>query len=299
VKSRMRSSHLNLLEKMRSSKASSPNYNREGNILTVESVEPLPRSAPRFAKIARVFLVATLLLVARPAGASNLGVSITLDPNFPTDYFYFTYTDSTGAPQSTYVAPYLATLTDQNGNVDVPVYLICYDYNNPTYVGETYTGQYQYLTATNQTDPGYATYFAYMEATYLANLLALDGQTSAGIAVQGGISMAIWEVMFPSSTDSEGGPMPLDPAAQQYITQASTAVTNGWWTVAAANRYPTFIPDDTTAQRFGGVFQANIPIANITNITSSTPEPGSPLLLGAGLVGVALLGRRRARTTAH
>ena len=286
---------------MRRYKASSP-QNRGGNTITIESVikvvadrfrpETAPRSAPQSITIAKVFLVATLLLIARPAGASNLGVSITLDPNFPTDYFYYTFTDTTGASQSTYVAPYSATLSDQNGNVNVPVFLICYDYNNPTYVGETYTGHYQYVTATNPTDPGYATYVAYMEATYLANLLAVDGQASAGLAVQGGISMAIWEVMFPSSTDSEGGPMPLDPAAQQYITQASTAVTNGWWTVADANQYPTFIPDDTTAQRFGGVFQANIPITNIPNITSATPEPGSLLLLGTGLVGMGLLRRR-------
>jgi hypothetical protein len=73
-----------------------------------------------------------------------------------------------------------------------------------------------------------------------------------------------------------------DPAAQPFIDQATAAVTSGAWTAEDAQAYPTGMPDDTSIQRFGIVYD-------------TTPDPAGFLLLGSGVVAVASLWRRRAK----
>jgi hypothetical protein len=87
--------------------------------------------------------------------------------------------------------------------------------------------------------------------------------------------MAIWQIEFPSSTNSEGGTMPIDPAAAAWITEAQAAVASGY---QPDNVF--FTPDDPALQRFVEISQA--------------PEPSNLILFGSGLLGLAgFLWRRR------
>jgi hypothetical protein len=94
--------------------------------------------------------------------------------------------------------------------------------------------------------------------------------------------MAIWETMNPSSTTG-GFPFPSDPAAQPYEIGAASAVSDGLWTAADSAVYPTWVPADPSIQRFGVVLSA--------------PEPASWILMGAGMLGLAVLGCKRSPGT--
>ena len=123
-----------------------------------------------------------------------------------------------------------------------------------------------------------------MEATYLINELYGMGLTNVPLATRGAIATAIWEVMNPSS-DTGLAQFPSDPAAQSYENEALTAVSNGSWTTADSARYPTWVPQDPSVQRFGVVFTS----------APAIPEPGSVVLMGLGLVGIGLLPLKRRR----
>jgi hypothetical protein len=119
-----------------------------------------------------------------------------------------------------------------------------------------------------------------MKSTYLINELAEDGAINAPLATRGAISLAIWEIMNPSSTTGSL-PFPTDPAAIPYEQQAAAAVASGAWSTADADQFPTWMPDDTLIQRFG--------------TESRTPEPATCVMTGLGLLGLGLVvGRSRA-----
>jgi len=48
---------------------------------------------------------------------------------------------------------------------------------------------------------------------------------------EGAISLAIWEIMNPTST-TKSTPFPTDPAALPYEADAAAAVADGSWTAA-------------------------------------------------------------------
>ena len=205
-------------------------------------------------------------------------ISFTLDANFGApDYSFYSYTDTTGAPNDSIpVGPYITSMTG-DGLTNALVYTFCYDFNSPTNVGTAYTGSF--AAAPVPTDP---TYTATLESTYLINELNALGLINAPADTRGAIALAIWEIMNPSSTTTLAQ-FPSDPAAQPWEQAAALAVANGSWTAADSAVYPTWIPDDPSIQRFGVVFAGQAPV----------PEPASLGLIGLGLLGIGLVGRRQ------
>jgi hypothetical protein len=202
-------------------------------------------------------------------------VTITLDSNFPSDYTFYSYTDTSGVAQNSIpVSPYLAVLNG-DGYFNQSVLVICYDMNADTTVGKVYTGTMEpisYFSGDEQK--------AIMEASYLVNELNVDGGLYAPLATRGALSLAIWEITNASST-TKSTPFPTDPAAVPYENEAIAAVTSGAWTIADANQYQTWMPDSdeiASIQRFGEY--------------TPTPEPSSFVLMGWGLLGLGLVAGR-------
>jgi hypothetical protein len=221
--------------------------------------------------IRRSALTVIVCLVMSSTLAHGTTVYLTLDGNFsPPDYDFYTYTDIYGTVHDSIpVGPYI-TYLNGGGYNNTLAYTFCYDFNSPTNVGTAYPGSF---ATPNDT--------ATLEATYLIDQLNMVGLFNAPLATRGAISMAIWEIMNPSSATS-GFPFPSDPAAQPYETEAAIAVTGGLWTAADSAVYPTWVPTDSSIQRFGTVL----------------PEPASSVLIGSGILGLAMLEcKRRSRRT--
>lgn len=218
-------------------------------------------------------------LAACPAVRANPIIYLTLDSNFSSDYSFYTYTDTAGQVESNIpIAPYITYLSGGSFN-NTQVFTFCYDFNAPTVVGTQYAG-----TLETFSDP------SDLEATYLINDLNILGMQNAPLATRGAISLAIWEIMNPSSTSSIN-PFPTDPAALSYEAAAANAVANGWWTSADAAQFPIWVPQDPSLQRLGVVLDGAPPVA--------MPEPANLGLMSLGVCGLALAGRvRRVRRQA-
>lgn len=237
------------------------------------------RSSLKTALAANLVQCLAFIFVLTAASVSALGstVYITLDSNFPTDYLSYTYTDSSG----TYTVPsgpYPATLSGGSYVDGQTYYVWCYDINVDSYAGEQYSGSLDAPTTAEE-----------IESAYLEDqIIQLYGYPTAPASEDttyatetGAYSMAIWQLMDPSSYNPAA--FPEDPAAQALITQAQTAYQNGTWTQADADNYTIWVPDDpSSSQRFG-----------LIAINSSVPEPASYLLIGAGLVGLTAIRRKR------
>ena len=203
--------------------------------------------------------------------ASASVVNLTLDGNFSApDYSWYSYTDTAGAQEIDPVGPYITYLS--GGSYDSAlVYTFCYDINADTDVGVSYAGQLETFTDT-----------ATMEATYLMNQLNMMGGFDAPLEDRGAVAMAIWEIMYPSST-TNGPAFESDPAAEPYELEAATAVADEAWTAADSARYPTWVPDDSSLQRFGVILEGSL----VDDFVSPTPEPDSLSLAGLGILGLA------------
>jgi hypothetical protein len=200
-------------------------------------------------------------------------ILLTLDSNFaPPDYEFYSYTSTSGTAENNIpISPYITYLSGGPYN-KTQVYSFCYDFNSPTNVGTAYSGSF--VTATDT---------ATLEATYLINQLNGDGLMKASLATRGAISLAIWEIMNPSST-TKLAKFPSDPAAQPWEAAAAKAVSQGTWTAAYSSRYPLWVPSNPSIQRFGIVFQNEAPV----------PEPSTvvPLLLCSAAIFLAGAARR-------
>jgi hypothetical protein len=227
------------------------------------------------------FVVRTLglALLGLALTSSAFADGITLNGNLsqPT-YLYYTFTSTseittTGQITSTsptavneWVSPYPATSTI-NG-VTIASEFGCLDINNKTPVGTFFSGTFRYAVTTADDEVSWL-------ADQLADTTPSNPLIVGGVDESGPISMAIWQIEFPSSTNSEGGTMPIDPAAAAWITEAQAAVASGY---QPDNVF--FTPDDPALQRFVEISQA--------------PEPSNLILFGSGLLGLAgFLWRRR------
>lgn len=197
-------------------------------------------------------------------------VTITLDGNFPGDYHFYTYTSNvTNTTYTVPAGPYPAILSGGVFGKSTLGYVVCFDMNIDTLVGQPYSGS---LVVPNDT--------VQLEVAYLmAQLSKLGGYYAPVSTVGGPISTAIWQLENGSS-NGKVIPFPDDPAAQPWVNAAVNAVQHGTWTAAMAAQYPFWSPDaGVISQRFG--------------IVGTVPEPGSLALVGASLIGLGLLLRKR------
>ena len=215
-------------------------------------------------RVLGMLLLALALMSLARAG----NITVTLDPNW-SDYGTYSYTVA-GVTYTRYTGPYEATLTGGIYGSGTLAYLSCFDINVDTNIGTLYTGSLTAPTGKTQ-----------LEVAWLMNQLGLAGGYYAPLSTTGPIGMAIWQLEDPSSINP--APFVEDPAAQPWVTNAVNAVTSGAWTAADAAQQPFWTPDNlSAAQRFG-----------IVELAHSAPEPGSFALVGASLIGVGLLLRKR------
>ncbi|MGA3160622.1 MAG: hypothetical protein ABSC77_05350 [Terracidiphilus sp.] len=219
-------------------------------------------SAPKH--VIKITLGIVWLFLSALAHADS--ITLTLDSNWG-DYSEYTWI-SNGTTYTEPVGPYMAILNG-GGYSNKHVLLFCYDMNSDTNVGTGFTGSAEPVTSFSN-----PTYTEIMQSTYLINELADDGGINAPLATRGAISLAIWEIMNPTST-SKSTPFPSDPAAQPYEIAAAAAVNSGAWTTADADQYETWAPDIVAIQRFG---------------IQNSPEPASFVLTGLGLLCLGFLG---------
>jgi hypothetical protein len=246
------------------------------------------------------------LVFASAAFADSIG-SITLSSDYPGGYLWYPFTSTSAltpgptgqivttntAPYNEPVAPYTSTITI--GGNTVPAFLICMDINNPTGVGTTYPGTF-YTAEGISGVSGQEPFTINEEVSWLADKMAgVSPNIPANESITGPISMAIWQLEFPTSTDSDKadadlGNDPIDPAvqAQNWINLAQAAV-------AKPGYHPDstfFIPDDPGIQRFVAISETPTPG---TLDLLPAPEPGTLGLMGAGLLGLAGILRRKLR----
>ena len=221
----------------------------------------------------KIKLFAILLFAGLLSSGVYAQVPGSIDLNPPlSSFLYYTYTATNGLVYSEYVSPYPATIT-YGSQTNVQAYLTCLDVNNPTSVGATYTGTWQTNTAAYTT--------AFKEASWLTDkLYGLTPQNVTNLNAIGPISLAIWYVMLPSSTQ----PTPainINAEALTLVNQASNAVANGY---VADIIY--FSPSNSASQRF----MLNPPS------TLAVPEPSqvaASLLLVSGIAGYVFFNRKK------
>jgi hypothetical protein len=225
-------------------------------------------SAPKH--VIKITLGIVWLALSALAHADSITLTL-YSPLAAPEYAFYTYTDTAGVVQSNVpVGPYIAVLNG-GGYFNQSILVFCYDMNAETYVGQAYSGSVEPITSL--TPP---TSTEVLESTYLVNELFEDGDLKAPLATRGAISLAIWEIMNPTST-TKIIPFPTDPAAIPYEQQAAAAVANGSWTMADADQFPTWMPENiASVQRFGE--------------ETRTPEPATFVLTGLGLLGLGFLG---------
>ena len=175
------------------------------------------------------------------------------------------------APYGVYVGPYTATI---NGT---PTQVICDDYSHDSYIGESWTANVSSFpslsdvrfTSGNETQN-------YDEAAYLANILF---DVSSNKSEADALQYAIWYIFDPVDVQNAVG-------NRSFFSDATDVNGVAYWLNDASAQ--TF-----TAGEFSNIlFYTPASGGNPQEFIVRTPEPGTVLLLGLGLVGVFLFKRR-------
>lgn len=197
--------------------------------------------------------IAAVVLLAPSAMADGTEVTVTLTGV------------SGGVQGGVYTSPYFATV---GGETNVGI--VCDDYNHEVTMGETWTAyEYNFSNLSGVRFQGAnpaATLQLYDEAAWLITQLAANPSDS------GDISFAIWAIFSPNVLTTPGY---LDGNAAWWLNQAENQTYH-------SGEFSNFLiltptdPGPDSAQEY----------------LVMTPEPGSILLLGVGIIALAFWSRR-------
>ncbi len=178
----------------------------------------------------------------------------------------------TGNPNQVYsginVGPYPVTLDA------APALVFCLDDTKTANWGGSYAGTVHTPNTAAEEEAAFLASYALYAGSPSSN-----GPTVSG--VEGPISFAIWQIM------GTLGSTPVDPNAQKYVNMAQYAYTAGLISQDFLNSVFVFVPTDTTIQRF--ISAVTRPAMDV----AATPEPGTIVLFGTGVMLVALSRLRR------
>jgi hypothetical protein len=177
-----------------------------------------------------------------------------------------TLTGVEGASNGTYaISPYYLSI-----NGAAPIDAFCVDFNHESYIGASWTANVSLVSGSTFENTYQGNQTAYLEMGYLASIYK-----TAIAAEQVYIQQAIWDI----SVGNNGTPPYTDESTKVWISQAmtnyNTWTTSGWVILTDTQGITTGTQE----------FLTQGPVA--------TPEPGTIMLLGSGILGIYGFSRKK------